>query len=91
MTGGGESSWAASPMDSPAFSHPLSVPRGGSPIEHLSQDLARRLAEVDAEAKSAELARKLASVQSEARLVCAISAPLLSRASPFPRFPLLLE
>ena len=44
-------------------------PRGGSPVQNLSQELVRRLAEVDAEAKSMELARKLAHLQTEARLV----------------------
>ena len=59
-------SYAASPMYSPReMSYTLNSP------ESLGADLAKRLAEVESEAKQAELARRMADVDAEAKLMAA--------------------
>ena len=62
-------SYAASPLCSPRDAS--AAPRGGSPTEALSLDLARRLAEVESEARNSELARRLADVDAETQMVMA--------------------
>ena len=61
-------SYAASPIHSPR-QRPNDPAFSLSPTESLATDLARRLAEVEAEAKRAELARRVNDVDAEALLV----------------------
>ena len=58
-------SYAASPLCSPREATHQQV----SPTELLGQDLAKRLAEVEAEHKQAELARRMADVDAESKLL----------------------